>query len=111
MQQQRLNDDRFLQVLDNSRSRRLSPVKTDKRDEGDDNFSNVSNMAEKKSKVAEECFLTLNDFVEMDSSGDRPEIMIHVIKTLTGVNIASIPDRISEEPEHEKVKVIIPLLA
>lgn len=35
----------------------------------------------------EEDFLTLNDFIENDQSGDRPEIMCHVIKVLTGINI------------------------
>ena len=35
----------------------------------------------------------------MNDNGERPDIMIHVIKTLTGVNIASQPDRIVEEAE------------
>jgi Ca2+-binding EF-hand superfamily protein len=55
-------------------------------------------MADKKGKPAEECYLTFKDFEEIDQTGDRPEIMIHVIKTLTGINVASQPDTIKEEP-------------
>jgi hypothetical protein len=74
---------------------RLSPKKSDKKDDGEDSFSH---MADKKGKPAEECYLTFKDFEEIDQTGDRPEIMIHVIKTLTGINVASQPDTIKEEP-------------
>lgn len=36
--------------------------------------------------------------------------MVHVIKTLTGVNISTQSDRISEDPEHGMIKITIPTL-
>ena len=57
-----------------------------------------------KQNDSEEDYLTLQDFYDADHT-DRPEIMIHVIKTLTGVNISTQTYRIDEEPEHKQFKV------
>lgn len=47
--------------------------------------------------TTEEDFLLITDFNDSDYSGERPEIMCHLIKVLTGVNIAPQTQNIVEE--------------
>jgi hypothetical protein len=57
-------------------------------------------------------YLTLEDFIEMGKNeADRPEIMIHVVKTLTGINIANIPNRVSEQDELKNRKIAMPTMS
>jgi hypothetical protein len=44
-------------------------------------------------------FLELSDFQEMEPTHERPELIVHIIKTLTGVDISGHAVRIVEEIE------------
>jgi len=47
--------------------------------------------------------LVLADFQEMDPAFERPALVVHVIKTLTGLDISGHQDRIVEEKEPPKM--------
>ena len=76
-----------------------SPIKVKKRDSSQINSPEVESPARQPRVVEqkEEEFLTAFDFIENDVTGERPELLNHLIKVLTGVNLIQTHHIIEEE--------------